>query len=155
MKLKQIFMAMLLTVSTTVLADNFSYLTISQSGEETSFSISEISKITFDANNMIINMTNGENAQIPLASLSKMFFSETGLTGITAASTNKPQISLSGGIIHVNAPTGSIVTLFNMKGQAVKSITATHEDTQINVNGLTKGVYIVKVGDQAKKIMNK
>ena len=155
MKLKKLLFALLLAVSTTALADNYAYLTIDQSGEETSFSLSEITKITFDNTNMIVNLADGNTRQIPLLSLSKMFFSETGTMGITSATNGAAKVRLVDGVIYVNARVGSSVNLYDMGGKVVRTVVATGNDTQINVSGLAKGVYIVKVGDEAKKLMNK
>ena len=124
MKLKNILMGLMLAASTVAVADNYAYLTIDQNNEESSISLNEISRITFDSNNMIIHMANGTKAELPLASLSKMFFTEKDITGIFAA-------------------------------QTVKTVTASSPETQINLSGLTKGVYIVRVGKQSKKVMNK
>lgn len=154
-KLKNILMAALLTMSTAAMADNYAYLTVDDTNGENSFSLNEIKKITFDTANMIITMTNGSTTQLPLASLNKMFFSETGITGIAAQKQGSSQVKLIDGVIHVNAPAGSVITLFNMGGQAVRTMTSATDDTQINVSSLTKGVYIVKVGNLTKKVMNK
>lgn len=155
MKLKHLILATILALGTPVMADNYAYLTIDKTNGETHFALSEISKITFDADNMIINLSNGSQAQLPLTSLNKMFFSDAGITAINSSTKEPLQVKLSGGIIHVNAPVGSLVTLYNMNGQAVRTVTTASDDTQINLNGMTKGVYIVKVGKQAKKVMNK
>lgn len=154
-KIRTLLLSMFLAIGTSAIADNYSYLTIDKNDGETSFSLSEIKKITFEGSNMIITMTDGSTQQLPLASLNKMFFSETGLTAINPANKTNEQIQLIDGIIHVNAPAGSMVTLYAINGQMVKNIAATGEDTQINVSNMTKGIYIVKVGKQAKKIMNK
>lgn len=155
MKLKNILMGLMLAASTVAVADNYAYLTIDQNNEESSISLSEISRITFDSNNMIIHMANGTKAELPLASLSKMSFTEKDITGIFAAKNGESQVKLVGGTIYVNAPVGAIVTLYNMGGQTVKTVTASSPETQINLSGLTKGVYIVRVGKQSKKVMNK
>lgn len=148
-------MAMLLTASTTVMADDYAYLNVTQTdGGENSFTVSKISKITFSPTNMIITLSDGTTSELPLASLNKMFFTDES-TGIASLTTSGSQISLNDGTLHVNAPRGSVVSLYNMEGKMLRTVTAQGEDTQISVSGLTKGVYIVKVGNNAKKIMNK
>lgn len=148
-------MAMLLTISATAMADDYAYLNVTQTdGGENSFTVSKISKITFSSTNMIVTLTDGTTSELPLASLNKMFFTDES-TGIASLTTNGSQISLSDGTLHVNAPKGSVVSLYNMEGKMLRTVTAQGEDTQISVSGLTKGVYIIKVGNQSKKIMNK
>ncbi len=155
--LRNIIAMLLLAMSQVVMADNLAYLiTVDENNGESSFSIEKISKITFDDSDMIVALTDGNTTRLPLAGLSKMLFSESGVTGIAAPDKNAAeQMRLSGGVLHVNAPQGTVVTLYNLGGQAVKTVTATGSDTQINVAGLTKGVYIVKVGNATKKITNK
>jgi hypothetical protein len=155
MRLKKMLTAMLLMLSATAMADNYAYLAIQEQDKENTYSLQQISKITFNEANMILNMTDGSKVELPLAGLSKMFFTEAGPTGIMTAGNDKSGVRLIDGVVHVNAPAGSTVTLYNIKGQAIKSITATSEETEINVSNMTKGVYIVKVGGQSKKIMNK
>jgi len=152
---RALFISVLLTIASTAMADDYAYLNIAQSdGGETQFTVSQISKITFDAAHMNVALADGTMQQLPLAGLSKMFFSATP-TGIATATLQPSTIRTDGGVLHVSAPQGTVVTLYNMSGQAVHTITAQGDDTQINVSGLTKGVYIVKVGLLTKKIMNR
>ena len=55
----------------------------------------------------------------------------------------------------MQAPLGSVVTLYNVNGQMVKRVVVDAADTAINVSDMTRGAYIVKVGNEARKIMNK
>lgn len=152
--LRNALMALLLTVSGTAFADSYAYLTIGQTGGETSVSVSDISRITFDSSNMVLHLANGTEQKLPLASLSKMFFSETGTNGIAAVST-QPTISMKDGVLRVNITEPSTVTVYDMGGKAVRKVTATPGETEVNLNGMVKGVYIVKVGTETKKVMNK
>jgi len=144
---------MLLAISSAAAADNYAYLTISQTEGDADYAVSNISKITFDTQNMMVHLTDGSEAKLPLAGLSKMFFSNssTGIATLTAPA----QISLRSGVLRVNAPQGSIVTVYDMGGKAVRTVTATRAETEVNLSGVQKGVYIVKVGSETKKIMNK
>lgn len=152
--IKALVMAALLAAGTTASADDYAYLTVNQESGETSFAISSISKITFDASNMIVALSDGTTQELPLAGLSKMFFTATP-TGIASATQAQSQIRLVDGVLHVSAPRGSVITLYNMEGKTMRTVTSQGDDTEVSVNGLTKGVYIVKVGTEAKKIMNK
>lgn len=145
---------MLLTVASVSMADEYAYLTIGDTSGEQSIELSNISKITFDDTNMRIHLSNGTTESIALEGLSRMFFSD-GSTGVVTMMGRQPAIRLVGGTIHVNAPRDTAVTLYSIGGKTLKSVTTTSEDAQINVSSLTKGIYIVKVGSEAKKIMNK
>ena len=148
-------LGLLLACSGVVMADDFAYLTIDELGNETSFAVSEIRKITFDDTDMVLLLNDGTTHRLPLQGLNKMFFSENGQSAILPVLTSQSQIRLSGGVVHVQAERGTVVTLYNMNGQAVQAVTSTGGDTQLNVSHMRKGVYIVKVGNQTRKIMNK
>jgi hypothetical protein len=153
-KMRSVLMALLLTVCGVAMADGYAYLTIGQNTGDTEVALNNISKITFDETNMILNMTDGTRQSLPLAGLSKMFFSD-GSTGIAATGNSNQTIRLVNGVIHVQAPLGSVVTLYNVNGQMVKRVVVDAADTAINVSDMTRGAYIVKVGNEARKIMNK
>jgi hypothetical protein len=153
--LKNIMMALLLTVSGTAMADDYAYLTIDQTGGETSFAVSNIAKITFDANNMVLHLTDGTQTTLPLAQLSKMFFADKDATGIATIGTQQSGISIKDGVLRVSAEQGATVAIYDAGGRAVRMLKAGEKETEVNLNGMVKGVYIVKVGTQTKKVMNK
>jgi hypothetical protein len=150
--LRNIIAALMLAVSSTVMADNFAYLTIDQTGSETSFEISQISKITFDATNMIVHLTDGTQQQLPLASLTKMFFSDKGSQGIATISSDQGKIRVENGRLYLKLAEGEQAVVYNMKGEQVF---ATDRTASYELGGLQKGVYIVRVGDQVKKVTSK
>lgn len=153
--LRNLFASLLLLVSSVVLADDYAYLTVVQTGAQTNFSISNIKNITFDDSNMLLNLNDNTQQKLPLSELSKMFFSNTGETGIMSVGSQQSAFSLKDGVLHIKGAKGSNVTIYDMSGKAVRNVTVREDDTQVNLSGLTKGAYIVKVGAEAKKFMNK
>ena len=152
--LRHLFLGLMLTVSGIAAADNYAYLTIAQTGGETSYAVSDISQITFDASNMVLHLTDNSEARLPLAGLSKMFFTE-GASGIATIGTSPSGISLKDGVLRVSAPKGSVVAVYDMSGKIVRAVTTKEAETEVNLSGVTKGVYIVKVGSEIKKVLNK
>lgn len=151
--IKNMLFAMVIAIASPAQADNYGYLTVAANGSDTNYELSGISKITFDETNMILWNGGTKTAEIPLASLDKMFFS--GTSGISAVTGSATTMRLNDGILRVTAPTGSRITLYNIKGQLLKEVTASGEETEVNLRGLlTKGVYIVKVGNETRKLMN-
>ena len=151
--IKNLLFAMVIAIASPAQADNYGYLTVAANGSDTNYELSGISKITFDETNMILWNGGTKTAEIPLASLDKMFFS--GTSGITTVTGSTATMRLNDGILRVTAPTGSRITLYNIKGQLLKEVTASGEETEVNLRGLlTKGVYIVKVGNETRKLMN-
>ena len=149
--LRNFIIAAMLLIGTCAMADNYAYLTIGQDGSQTSVSVSQISKITFDANNLIIHLTDGGTQELPLASLSKMFFtaSDQGMAAITAS---KDKISIDGSTLRLQLADGEHAAIYDMRG--VQVFTA-NESVEVNTSSLRRGVYIVRVGSQSKKIMTR
>lgn len=132
-------------------ADDYKYLTLSQSNDEMSFEVTNISKITFDATNMVLHLADGNTQALPLSGLSKMFFTSTP-SGIADVAATKSKIQFSDGMLRATVAPGESLTLFNMKGEQVFS---SNETGTFDLNTLTKGVYIVKVGKETRKVINK
>ncbi len=149
--LRKIFAIGMLMTCSLAHADNYAYLTIGQEGGQTSVQVSQISKITFDADNMIIHLTDGTTQQMPLATLSKMFFTGTN-QGIAAVSASKDVISLDGTTLRLQLADGEQAAIYDLRG--VQVFTA-NESVEFQTSNLRKGVYIVRVGNMTKKIMTR
>lgn len=152
MSIRNIFMGILLSFCGTAIADNYAYLNVKQTDTESSFAVADISKITFDASNMIVHLTDNTQQKMPLSSLSKMFFSENGTQGISTQSTSSSQIVIEDGILHVKSAKGNIITLYDLSGKAIFTMTAKENDSHINLKDLLRGAYIVRIGTESKKI---
>ena len=152
--IRTLLAVLLLTVSAHMTADDYAYLTIAQTSGETNYEISAISKITFDETNMILNLTDGSQQKLPLASLSKMFF-QNDPTAISTIGAEKSSFSLRDGMLFVDGQQTGSITIYDMSGKAVRTVSAQEAQQGVSVSGLVKGVYIVKAGSQAKKFMNK
>jgi predicted polyphosphate/ATP-dependent NAD kinase len=142
---------LLATGSITALADDYQYLTISGSGSENSFSVSKIQKITFEASNMVLVMTDGTEQRLPLAGLEKMFFA-TSPSGIATVSTTQSKMQFSNGVLRATVAAGETIAVYNMKGEKVFSA---NESGSYDLSNLQRGVYIVKVGSETRKVVNK
>ena len=153
-RLRQLIIGLLLMAGSTVMADNYAYLTVEQDSGSSSYALSDISKITFETQNMVLHLANGQEARLPLSGLQKMFFSGSS-TGIATMPTPS-QMSMKDGILRVSASKGSSIAIHDMNGKIVLKATAQADgETEINLSGMVRGVYIVKVGSNAKKILNK
>jgi len=143
--------SLLLTLGSSALADDYQYLTVTQTDGETQFTVSTIQRITFDATNMNLLLKDGSTQSLPLASLQKMFFA-AGTTSIAALGDMKSKFAFQGGMLRADMAAGEQLSVFNMKGEQV--FTAKQSGTY-DLTSLVKGVYIVKVGTETKKIVNK
>jgi hypothetical protein len=152
--LRNLMAMLLLTVSSTLLADDYAFLSIVQNDGQTNVNISNIKKITFDETNMIIVLNDGNEQKMPLNGLSKMFFS-AGATGITTTNADSNKFLLKDGTLIVQAAKGDQVVVYDMNGRAVRTVTMTGEKAEVELKGLSKGVYVVKAGQAVQKVMNK
>ena len=73
-------------------------------------------------------------------------------SGIAEVETTKSKIQFSDGMLRATVAPGESLTLYNMKGEQVFS---SSETGTFDLKTLTKGVYIVKVGKETRKVINK
>ena len=151
MKIIRTFIASaLLALSTTAMADNYQYLTVTQTSGETNFAVSSIQKITFDSTNMVLHLSDGTTQQLPLSGLTKMFFSD-GQASI-GSTTMQSKLQFSNGILRADITAGETIAVYNMKGERVLSA---NESGTFDLSNFTTGVYIIKVGQETRKVVNK
>ena len=152
---RHLLVLLLLTVCNAVMADDYAYLSIVQTGSQADVSLNDISKITFDESNMVITLSNGSEQKLPLSGLSKMFFTSKGADAIEGVNMNESKFALKDGKLIIEGTEGNQVTIYDTNGRAVRTVSLSKGQTEINVSGLTKGVYIIRAGKEAKKFMNK
>ena len=58
-------------------------------------------------------------------------------------------------MLYANGQQSGSVTIYDANGKTVRTASAQELQNGLNVSGLTKGVYIVKLGSQTKKFVNK
>ncbi len=150
-RLKTFWAAIMLLVGIHAMADNYAYLTITQTGAEKNFEVNQIDKITFDSSDMVLHLTTGTEQRLPLASLEKMFFSQTA-AGIATVSKSRSEMKVEDGQLRLTVADGERITLYNTKGEQLFS---TSSDATYDMRSLGRGVYIVKMGQEARKLMNK
>ena len=131
-------------------SDNYQYLTICQTNDETQLELSQIQKITFDSSDMIVSLANGSQQRLPLSSLQKMFFSNGGVNAISSTKDNKSSVMVKDGKLYVEVAEGEHLIIYNMKGEAVFSAS---QPTVSVIDNLPKGIYIVKTGNKSQKII--
>ena len=150
--LRTLMASLLLTLASSAMADDYQFLTVAQSNGETQFTVSNIQKITFDTANMNLQLKDGTTQSLPLSGLQKMFFTADGTNAIAAMGNTKSKISFQGGQLKADMAQGEKLSVYNMKGEQVLSAT---QSGTYDLSTLIKGVYIVKVGTETKKVVNK
>ena len=143
---------MTMAICMPALADDYTYLSISQTDGVNNVEVSTIDKITFDTADMVLHLNNGTQQRFPLASLSKMFFSAES-AGIAAIEHTNSKIVYDGSVLRVNVANGERVNIYNMKGELVFT---SNQTVTLQLDNMPKGIYIVKAGqNETKKILNR
>jgi len=133
-------------------AADYIYLNVKSTDANTSdYELANIQKITFTSDDMVLWMNSGK-VEIPMASIEKVLLSDIATGIVQQQVTEREDFTFADGKMTVQD--GAIVTIYTLNGQVQKRFVAAGQ-TQIDLSDLPKGVYIVKVGKQAKKIINK
>ena len=150
--LRRAILALAMAIGTPALADDYTYLSISQTDGVNNVEVSSIDKITFDTADMVLHLNNGTQQHFPLASLTKMFFSAES-SGIGVMEHTSSKIVYDGSVLRVNVASGERVNIYNMKGELVFT---SNQATTLQLNNMPKGIYIVKAGqNETTKILNR
>lgn len=141
--MKQLIMTLLLGgISLSASAQSYEYLTFQKvSGDEFSMAIDHL-KITFDQGNL--TATDGsKTVSVALNDMNKMFFSvlPTAIDQATANNSEQVAATIVNGQLHVTAPTGSKVCVYDIDGR------------QVNAQHLTKGTYLVRINNTTLKVL--
>jgi hypothetical protein len=148
----------LLLMGTTGWAEEYSYLTFQKndaSNSETSVALASLSKITFSNGSLILTNAYGTNiGSYNLSELNKMFFAAQA-TAIENIQTDNTSITLQEGMLRINAVPGSKINLYQTSGAMVKAFSASASECVVNMSSLPKGIYLLRVNNQVKKILNR
>lgn len=147
MNKKTLIVSALLMVSMTILADDYNYLTVASGNTKQSIELATVEKITFENGNAVV-YTTGENFTFPLSELQKMTFdvNPTLVKSLPKASEN---LKYNKGQLQVSAK--GTLCIYDAAG-ALVSIAKVDEKSNVNLNGLSSGLYIIRLGDQTIKI---
>ena len=147
MKTRNLLAALLLLACTSMLADNFKYLTISYNGSEENISLPIVQKITFQNGYVVVTTTEGENSY-PISVMERITFTESA-DAIKALPEQAEDLTYENGTLAIKG--NGLMRVYNTSG-ALVSIANIKEGANISLDGLPTGVYIVRMGDKAIKI---
>ena len=154
-QIRLLLAAAMLSMAAAVHADDYAYLDIQGDDGTTSYEVSAVSRITFSATSLVLHLRQGGSVELPLSQMERLAFSADGQTAIDAVAGRDDGItfSMEGGQLRVSGCEGRRLTVFTAGGRAVVSETCTTGDMLINLSGLRRGMYIVSVGRQTRKVM--
>jgi hypothetical protein len=126
-------------------------------GTDQTIAFSKLKKITFSGTNLVLNYQSDPNESVSLASIQKMFFGT--YTAVDRIAIDNKDLVIypnpSTDFIHVK--TGMIakskIAIFSLSGTHVMSVNLPSDDNKIDVRDLQKGMYILKLDNQAFKFI--
>jgi len=153
MKELRLFLATLLVaLAVPMTADTYSYITVGGSEGAKSYEIADVEQITFSADSMLVHLSSGAVQQLALSGLSTMEFSNT--NGIAIVD-KQASIHLTGdGLLRINTDEGAQIFLYNVGGRLEKTVRAAATPVDIDMRSLPRGIYVVRVNNSTKKIVN-
>ena len=147
MKTKNLLAALLLMACTTMLADNYKYLTISYNGTEQNISLPIVQKITFQDGYVVVTTSEGTHSY-PISVMERITFTETA-DAIKALPEQTEEMTYENGTLAIKG--NGLMRVYNTSG-ALISVANIKEGANISLDGLPTGIYIVRLGDKAIKI---
>ncbi len=147
-----LLLATVLLCSIGINAEEYDYFTFTKAdGSEITLPAIGL-KITF--NNGMITAVNGQETQtVSLASVNSMYFSN--VAGIREFLSSDNAVHVNNHQLFVTSKKGTDITVTNMMGMVVCRCVSTSDGEQAVGGWLPEGVYIVKTGEQAIKVMVK
>jgi len=126
-------------------------------GRENTWELGAIRKLTFPGNNLLLTFNGGSTETFSLPGVLKLFFSFA--TGTEEVLLKSNHISLFpnpvGNILYIkNISEGhSVVFIYRMDGVMVLQTIISDRSEAVNVSKLARGLYILKVNNQALKFI--
>lgn len=147
MKTKNLLAALLLMVGTSIMADNFQYLTLSYGNSEHNISLPIVQKISFEEDYLVVTTTEGTH-RYPLTLLDKITFTESA-TAIEALPEQLENLTYKDGTLSIKGD--GLLRVYGTNG-ALVSVANIKEGANISLERLPAGVYIVRMGDKTIKV---
>ena len=139
--------SVLMAASLSSSADDLNYLTVAYNNVEQSIELSTVQKITFEEGNAVV-YTTSETYTYPLSEMQKMTFTQdpTAIKSLPTESDDlkflNGQLSVSGkGTLRVYNASGALIRMANIE-----------KKSNVSLNGLKPGLYVISMGDQTIKI---
>ena len=149
MTTKSFLAALLLMVTSNLMADEYNYLTLTYNGSEQSVSLPIVQKLTFEDGYLVVNTTEGKY-YYSISALDKITFSETvDPDAIEALPEQAEDLTYKNGILAIKGD--GMLRVYNASG-ALVSIANVKEGANVSLGNLPAGVYIVRMGNKVIKV---
>lgn len=118
-----------------------------------SVEVGNLSKLSFSDDSITVTADDGKSQSYSNSSIEKLRFGQATQVAPVKAIDGKLEYSVQNLAAVVRDSKGETLSIFNLSGKAVleKSITADSQD--IDLSGLAKGVYLLRLGSKTVKIV--
>lgn len=130
-------------------ADDLKYLTVHYNNVEKSLDLATVQKLTFEDSNVIVWTSEGQVA-FPLSEMQKMTFTATA-TAINSLPEQSESLQMQEGKLCVKD--AGILRVYNTAGALVRIARVEKGETEVSLESLTPGVYVVTLGKQTIKVL--
>ena len=144
--------AMFLASNMVVWAENYHLYMYSNTGETQDWSIPTLQKMTFENGNVVLTTKSGTSIYSPISSIAKLYINTPSAHGIETTNKNV-KFKWEGDLLKVDAQPGAQVSVYNAAGAVVKH--GRLDGNVIDLQGCTKGLYIVNLDGQIFKTIKK
>lgn len=125
--------------------------------------LATIDKVEFEGDSLLVIATDGEKAdttKYARKDVDKLLFgadlTPTGIKSLPAAAADKVIIAAQGSEFSVSGiKAGTLVAVFDTNGRLAAQVKAGSDTVSLDATGLKKGIYIVRAGNKAVKIIKK
>lgn len=146
--------ALLLALTATAQADDYAYLNVEGDDGNFTIEVQTVQKITFTQDHLVFHLSSGQERQVPLATLGRLAFSDQAGTGVERLSSDEGvRFCFDNGQVRITGAYGRQVAVYGIGGKMLHNAVCNDDDLLLNLSGLRRGVYIVRVGQEARKVL--
>lgn len=149
-KLCSCALVLLLTSCLQAMADNYTYLTVTQTSTGHSFELAQVERLGFANDQVTVYLTNGSQQRFNLEQVEALDLTDQA-AGISNMTSDDSCMSLDNGTLSVQLSKASSLQVFNTKGELVVSTQLDKGEHVLPLQHLNKGVYLIKLGRQTLK----
>lgn len=122
-------------------------------GQSTAVDMEQLRKLTFQDGTMTVTQENGQSASFNTSGIERLKFGSTTKVETVKAIDGKVEYSAQGLTAVVHDSKDQTISIFNLSGKSVLEQKITQDIQEISLSGLSKGVYLLKLGNRTVKIV--
>jgi len=122
-------------------------------GQSTAVEMEQLRKLTFQDGNMTVTTENGQKTDYNTADIERLKFGSATKVETVKAIDGKVEYSALSLTAVVHDSKGQTISIYNLSGKSVLEQKIVQDIQEISLSGLSKGVYLLKLGNRTVKIV--